>query len=231
MTTYTALIDYDRNNAQAFYLRGSLYLQENDVENARSDFQSALDVGKYDFQLYIAVAQELKSVGLTDEGDDILRQTLDWKGTTSEYYRQFGYVHFLLGEYDLARQYLDKAAGQGDTGALLYLAQVYEAMGNEQQAQALYESYLGQNAGDPVALNRLGLRRMEEGEFEQALVCFQGGLALENPDNKQTLRRNEIAALEHLSRFAEAREKMSAFIADNPEDEEAAREYVFLQTR
>ena len=48
---------------------------------------------------------------------------------------------------------------------------------------------------------------------------------------EQELRRNEIIALEYLQDFAQAREKMTEYLADYPDDEAAAREYEFLQSR
>ena len=48
---------------------------------------------------------------------------------------------------------------------------------------------------------------------------------------EQELRRNEIIALEYLQDFVQAREKMTSYLADYPDDEAAAREYEFLQSR
>ena len=50
-------------------------------------------------------------------------------------------------------------------------------------------------------------------------------------EDEQNLRRNEILAYEYKGDFASAKEKMASYVEDYPEDETAAREYQFLQTR
>ena len=54
---------------------------------------------------------------------------------------------------------------------------------------------------------------------------------MENLPNEQQLRRNEIIACEQMLDFEAAREKMVAYRKDFPEDKDAEREYIFLQTR
>ena len=45
------------------------------------------------------------------------------------------------------------------------------------------------------------------------------------------MRRGEIAALEQMYEFEQAKDKMAQYVLDYPEDEQAAREYLFLKTR
>jgi tetratricopeptide (TPR) repeat protein len=231
METYNALISYDKRNAQAYYLRGCLFLKQGDTENAKKDFQSAMEYGKNNYALFIGIAENLQSAGFEEEAKSALNQTLSWNAKTIEEFRYLGDVYLLLGDYDMARQYLDKAAVQGDPMAVLYLAQVYEAMGQPEQAQTMYDAFLQQNAGNAEALNDLGTKQMEVGNFDKALEFFQAALAVEGSLDTRELRRNEIIALEHKLDFAGARERLELFVADYPEDQEAARELIFLQTR
>ena len=77
----------------------------------------------------------------------------------------------------------------------------------------------------------LGEIQMESGKYEEALEMFQQALSTENPENEKRLRRNEIICYENLLDFASAREKMASYLEDYPEDEDAKRENIFLQTR
>lgn len=231
LATYTALINYDKNNVDALYLRGTLYLTQNDPEQAIKDYGAALEKAGNNGALYNEIAENLMNAGYHDEADAILNQALEVKGEEAEDYREKGRTYCLLEQYDSARTYLDKAINLGDTEAVFYLAKMLEAQGDTEQAGKLYESYIGENSSDTETLNALGCTKLKEGNYEQALVFFQTALQNENPANEQELRRNEIAALEYMLDFAGAKEKMKSYVKDYPEDEAAAREYEFLQSR
>lgn len=231
LDTYTALMEYDEKNGMACYLRGTMYLMINEPEKALADYQEALEREKGNGALCNKIGENLLNTGHTEKAGTILNQALENEEETAEAFREKGYSYFLLGRYDDARTYLDKAAGMEDTEAIFYLAKLMEAQGNVEQATLLYESYIGENDGDPELLNTMGLNRMGEGNYEQALTFFRKALEQEAPANLQELRRNEIAALEYLYDFAQAREKMGAYLADYPEDTAAVREYEFLKSR
>ena len=231
LETYTALINYDDENADAFYLRGTMYLELGQSEKAVADYESALKVDKNNISLYNEIAEKLTNAGLAEEAGTILNRALKVKGNEAADYRNKGYTYYLLGQYDSARTYLDKAINMGDKEAIFYLAKMLEAQGNTEQADQLYETYVTEHSDDTETLNTLGCNRMEEGDYEQALVFFQAALKTENPSNEQELRRNEIATLEYLLDFDQAREKMKSYLKDYPEDTEAAREYEFLKSR
>lgn len=231
MQTYTALIDYDKENADALYLRGILYLERGDGDSAMTDFENALKADKKNGTMYNKIGERLKQSGLTEEAEKIWTRGLALKGETAAEYREKGYAYVLLGQYDSAKTYLDKANELGDTEALFYLGKLYEAQENTEKAGEMYEAYIETHSDDTETLNALGCAKMETGDYEKALVFFQAALKNENPANKRELLRNEIAALEYTLDFAQAREKMESYLADYPDDEEAAREYEFLKSR
>lgn len=231
MQTYTALIDYDKENADALYLRGILYLERGDGDSAMTDFENALKADKKNGAMYNKIGEQLKQSGLTEEAEKIWTRGLALKGETAAEYREKGYAYVLLGQYDSAKTYLDKAKELGDTEALFYLGKLYEAQENTEKAGEMYEAYIETHSDDAETLNALGCAKMETGDYEKALVFFQAALKNENPANKRELLRNEIAALEYTLDFAQAREKMESYLADYPDDEEAAREYEFLKSR
>ncbi len=229
--TYNALIEYDKKNADALYLRGTLYLQEGDSENALKDYEGALEQDTRNIALYNKIAENLNGAGLTEDAGEILNQALAVEERDAADYREKGYTYYLLGQYDSARTYLDRAIEQKDTEAVFYLAKVCEAQGDTEEANQLYETYVESHSDDTETLNALGLARLSEGSYDQALTFFQKALEQESPVNEQELRRNEIIALEYLQDFAQAKEKMETYLADYPDDEAAVREYEFLQSR
>lgn len=231
LTTYGALIDYDKKDANAYFLRGCVYLKEGDDKNAMRDYQKAFELSQNDYKLYVSAYENLNGAGYQKEAEEVLTKALKLEGDEPEAHRERGHIYLLQGDYENARKELDQAINKEDVKALLYMAQVYDAQGNSKQAKALYESYIEKNGSDATALNVLGEMQLEAKKYKQALEFFQQALALEHPDNEQQLRRNEIIACEYLLDFASAKEKMAAYLEDYPEDEEAQREYVFLQTR
>lgn len=229
--TYTALIEYDGGNADAFYLRGTLYLEQGQAKKAMADYESALSGDKKRIALYNKIAEKLTAAGYVEEAGVILNRGLKAPVGEAEDYRDKGYAYYLLKEYDSARAYLDKAVNMGDKEAIFYLAKLLEAQGETEQADQLYENYVGVNNEDTETLNALGCSKMKEGNYEQALVFFRRALQNESPANEKELRRNEIAALEYLLDFEQAREKMKSYLKDYPQDAEALREYEFLKSR
>ena len=231
LETYTALIDYDKKNADAYYLRGSLYLLEGEDKKALADYASAVENDDANYDLYIQAYSDLTDAGFSDEAKQYLEGAVQVSGKDAQDYAMRGKAYALLGEYDKAAEQLDKAVELKSDDAILYRAQVYEATGDSDKAQSLYEEYVKTNEDNPAALGSLGSMLLEAGKYEDALNYIQTALASEDVEDEQNLRRNEILAYEYKGDFASAKEKMASYVEDYPEDETAAREYQFLQTR
>lgn len=229
--TYTALIQYDEKNAQAYYLRGSVYLNTKNEKKALADYKKAIKADSADYQLYEGIYENLLNNGYEEEAKEYLEKALDLKPKEAEDYAEQGHIYYLLGDYKQAKTSLDKAIDKDDKTALLYLAEVYQAEEKEEEAQALLENYVKNNAKDSEALNNLGMMQMNNENYEEALKYFQLGLEIEDASNKQELMKNEIAAYEYMGDFASAKEKMKAYLKEYQNDEEAVRESTFLQTR
>lgn len=231
ITTCDALINYDDSDAKAYFIRGCVYLKEGDNENARQDYGKALSLSGNNYALYLSVYENLKGAGFDSEAEELVSKALELEGKSAEDYRERGHIYFIRGEYDNARKELDQAINQGDTKALLYLAQVYDAQEDNKKAKALYESYLEKNSGDTDTVIALGEMQLEAGKYQKALELIQQALEAGRPEDDKKLRRNEIICYENLLDFAKAKQKMASYVKDYPEDEEAQREYLFLQTR
>ena len=231
LETYTALIDYDKKNADAYYLRGSLYLLEGEDKKAFADYALAVENDDANYDLYIQAYSDLTDAGFPDEAKQYLEDAVQVPGKDAKDYAMRGKAYALLGEYDKAAEQLDKAVELKSDDAILYRAQVYEATGDSDKAKPLYEEYVKTNEDNPAALGSLGSMLLEAGKYEDALNYIQTALASEDVEDEQNLRRNEILAYEYKGDFASAKEKMASYVEDYPEDETAAREYQFLQTR
>ncbi len=231
-----AVLDYNDKYANAYYLRGNIYLQEGNVQQALSDYELAAKHADADYGIYIQLYENLSRAGRAEDGVKYLNQALELKGKGRGYLASRGYIYFLQGDYASAKDELtqavaiEKKEGEDDK-AELYLAQTYDQLGDQNEAAKYYELYAKDHADDAVVLEELGNMAMEQENYGQALTYYQNGLATKSPVNEQKLRRGEIAAMEQLYDFEQAKEKMSQYVLDYPDDEEAAREYLFLKTR
>lgn len=231
ITTYNALIDYNEKDAKAYFLRGCVYLKEGNGEQAMADYRKSFEITKGNYEMYVLAYENLINAGFTAEAQEVLNASLRLKGEEPADYRERGHIYLLLGDYENARKELDQAINGGDEKAILYMAQSYDASGDSEQAKAMYESYISKNESDGTILTALGEMQMEEGNYSQALDFFDKALALENIENEQQILRNEIIAYEKLLDFAKAKEKMAEYLEKYPDDEDAKRESVFLETR
>ncbi len=231
ITTCNALVAFNEKDSKAYFLRGCIYLKEGDSDNARKDYGKALDFCGNDYALYLSVYENLSGAGFTKEAEKLMEKALKLKGDQPKDYRERGHIFLIRGDYDNARKELDQAINKGDTKALLYLAQVYDAQKENKKAKALYKSYLEKNGSDTATLISLAETQMEAGGYQQALELILQALEAKQPENEQQLRRDEIICYENLLDFASAKKKMASYVKDYPDDEQAQRENVFLQTR
>ena len=231
-----AVLDYDKSYADAYYLRGNLYLQQGDPDKALADYEQAAKYADADYDIYIQLYVNLDRAGMKAEGEKYLDQALELKGKGRYHLTNRGYIYYLMGDYEQAKEQLLQAVeiqqkeGEDDK-AELYLAQTAERLGDEQTATQYYKAYAENHSDDSIVLEELGNMALEKGDYADACAYYRKGLETTNPSNEQLLRRGEIAALEQMYEFEQAKEKMSQYVLDYPEDEQAAREYLFLKTR
>lgn len=229
--TYTSLIDYDKKNSEAYYLRGSVYLKQEKEDKALKDYDKAVAAESANYELYTGIYENLLNSGYEEEGKKYLEKALENKAKEAEDYAEQGHIYYLLGDYKQAKTSLDKAIDKNSKSALLYLAEVYNAEDKTEEARALLENYVKDNEKDSEALNTLGMMQMNHENYEDALKYFQLGLKVKDAPNRQELMKNEIAAYEYMGDFTSAKKKMETYLKEYKNDEEAVREYTFLKTR
>ncbi|MCR5581804.1 MAG: tetratricopeptide repeat protein [Pseudobutyrivibrio sp.] len=229
--TYTYLIKYDGDNSDAYFLRGSIYATEGEIGSAITDYDAAIAVDDRNYELYIEIYENLNALGYTEQGLTYLNNALDVsdKSANAKYYK--GRIYYMLGQNQDAETNLKAAIDKDITDAKLYLAKLYQDQGDYTTAQTLLEEYAASDEVTSEALAALGDIEMTNGNYENALGYYQAGLSHDSIDNMSQLMKGEVAALEKLYRFSEAKDILTQYLEDYPNDEEAAKELVFLQTR
>lgn len=235
MDTYDVLIDYDEKNADVYYLRGNLYFAKGDSDKAVEDYAKAIELDSDNYELYIGVYQSLAANDMKDDGEYYLNKALSIKGDSAEDNTQKGRIYLMLEDTAKAEEYLKKALDDDSLEANFYMAQVCQANGDEDAAeeyiQEYIQKYLDSDKVNSEDLYQFGKQQLENEHYEQAVTYFEAGLAMDEVPNEQALMRACISAYEYKGDFASAKTMMEKYIKAYPDDQEAARENIFLQTR
>jgi tetratricopeptide (TPR) repeat protein len=230
LETYNAVIEYN-GDARAYYLRGNLYFEQGDEEQALADYEKAVEKGSDDYELYIGIYESMSSHDKEEDAQKYLNQALEIKGNSAEDLLYKGRISTLLGEYADAEDYLTKAKKKGEELASFYLGLNYEAEGESDKADECISEYLDSDTATSYELYDLGAAEFAAGDYESALTYFNEALSLEKVPNKQNLMKSAISAYEKSGDFESAKEMLSDYLALYPSDEEAQRESTFLETR
>lgn len=231
VATYTAIIDYDKKAADAYYLRGCVYLKQGNTESAVSDFDAAVQYNSDDYELYVNIYENLLAYDMTEKGEEYLNKAFDIKGNSAEDYAWRGRIYYYLGQYDNAMTELNSALDKESVTANLYIAQVYEAQGDSENAGVYYQNYVNSGAADSEAMNSLGEIEMAKGNYSGALTYLQQGIAMENVTNRRELMQNLIICYEYTFDFNSAWNVVQEYVQAYPDDASAQREYIFLKNR
>ena len=229
--TYTALIEYDEKNADAYYLRGSAYLTLDEGKKCISDYDQAVKLDGNNYDLYVGIYENLKAAGYEDKGNTYLDAALEQECQDASDYCGQGYIQYLLGEYETADKLLTTAIEKGSDQATLYQVKVKKALGEEETAKNLLESYMKAHPEDVDALNEAGIMAVNEQEYEEAVKIFEQAIALDEKGENQQLRLNLIYAYEYGGNFEQAYSLMQEYAKEYPNDESVQKELTFLETR
>lgn len=230
MDTYTAVIDYN-GSAKAYFLRGNLYYSLDKPEKAIADYKAAIKAEKDNYEIYIGVYEALASHGQIEEANTYLEQALNISGNKAYDKMQKGRIYYLLGDNEEAVKLLNEAIEGKESQAYYYLAEVQFALGNTVEVECNLQAYIASEAADPYNLFEAGYAQLQKGNYDLAVKCFETALALEYVPNKQVVMKHLVLAYENKGDFAKAKEVLAEYITAYPEDEEAAREFIFLETR
>ncbi len=228
LEVYSHLVDY-KPSADTYMGRGAVYARMGNLEMARADFDRVLQEEPDNYSRYVEAYQLLEAAGQTEAGQEYLRRALEIERDKNADNLERGKLYYYLQEYDNAKTELERA-DESDAEVLLYKGLVYDALGDFAYAKTMYEAYLEQESADGSIYNLIASSEMASGNYEDALATVQRGLANAS-SGRQELYRNEIIAYEYLGDFASAKAKMEEYLEMYPQDEEAAREAVFLRTR
>ncbi len=228
---YTTMLK-NETDPEVLFLRGRLYMQNDDKESARADFDKAAELSK-DYALYISIYQLYSEYNMDADGAEFLKKALDIAESTEEDYYDRGLIYYYLQNYNAAEEALTEALrkDESDMESLLLLGRVYLAKGNISDARALFKEHVSDGNGAAAAYNGLALCDIAEGNYDSALENVNAGLTLNDETIQQSLLFNEIVIYENKNEWETAQTKAASYVVSYPSDENGLRENEFLTSR
>ncbi len=227
---YNAIIRFC-DDTESYLLRASVRLKQSNFEEALSDFNVVISRKPNDYDTVIEIYEMLTAIGYRDAGLEYIKAALagdTGRMTDSEK----GRMYYYMGDYTQAASLLESARNaDGTVTSSLFLGRTYEAMGEYNYAANVYESYIGTNGANAELYDQLGLCRLRLGEYEAALEAFKAGMEADDGTFAKSLEYNMAVAYEYVADFETAYQLFSAYVAKYPDDAEAAKELLFLESR
>lgn len=227
---YDAILALKDTEKTAYFLRGTIKLEQGNYEAAIADFDRTIALGKKDYGQLISIYEVLEQNGYKQIGQEYLQAAIEADEKSMTDYER-GRISYYLEDYASASTYLERARSNDDEKTILYLGKTYEALGDYNYAASVYSSFLVEHTDSEQIYNQLGTCRMQMGNYEEALTAFQAGMSVEDNSILQTLQFNEIVAYEYMGEYKKAAVLMESYLKTYPGDEIAQRENIFLQSR
>lgn len=229
---YTTILTEDSKNASAYGNRAFCYRNKNEFEKSLTDYNKAIKIDSKDYYSYFG-----KYFLLLDMGDDagaleVLKEAAKIKDETTEGKYNKAKVSYFLGDYETALAELNKAFTNGFTEAYYYIGEIYRQNKDYPNAIYYYENYIKSGSiNSPNVYNQIASCLMKEGNSEDAIEYLELGLSYNQVDTLQILKKNEIIAYENLGKYDLAKEKLTDYVKNYPDDDKALREVTFVDTR
>lgn len=215
---------------EAELLLGRIALQEGDTEEAAEYFSRSTEENP-SYEMYLTIYDLYVASSMEADGAAYLEKGLELVPANADDYCDQGLMYYNLGQFENAKTSFARAVDLGNTDAVPMMGKLYLDNGEVQAARSMYQSYLNENLRPALAYNGLALCDIADQRYDEALGNIGKGLEENDPDVRESLLLNEIAVYEHKLDFQTAKAKMQAFLQEYPDNEEAQRENIFLQSR
>ena len=215
-------------NANDYYLTGCVALAMDSYDEASSEAYGSDSTYEMAIQIYEAyLGQDMEA-----DGTRYLEAALKTEAKTADDYCERGKVYYYMDDYENARTELTTAADKGSTEATLILGMVYMAQGDTSNARSFYQQYIDADGDDPAkGYNGLALCDISDGDYDSALQNISQGLGDATSDEMRDLLFNEIVVYEKKLDFSTALSKAQEYVQTFKDDDAAAKELTFLQSR
>ena len=170
------------------------------------------------------------------DAQEVLRRAAEIKIDTKSDKFNLAKIHFYQGLYDQALAELGESFTDGFSESYLYIGEIYNEKKDYSTAKYYYETYIEEGGAiNPSAYNQIASLLIKMEDYDQALPYLEEGISLYKNTRQnnvmRVLQKNEIIVYEYLGMFDKALNKLQAYVATYPKDEEAKRELAFIKSR
>jgi tetratricopeptide (TPR) repeat protein len=232
INSYTRLINLDSKSAGAYNSRALCYRSQGDFEKSLTDYDAAVRMEPENYSHYFGKYYLLTENGDVTSANEVLVKASELVTKTSEDKFNLAKVHFYQGDYQVALSELSEGFKNGFTEAYYYIGEIYRIKKDYLKAIYYYDIFIKEGEiMAPNVYNQIASCLIKTGDYAEALGYLEEGIAFNHTGSMQMLKKNEIVAYECLGEFEQAKEKLSQYMTDYPNDKEAAREAQFVDTR
>lgn len=218
-------------DADSYYLTGCAALALNSYDEAASAFTAAYNADA-NYEMALQIYETYLEYDMEADGSTYLENALSAEAKDADDYCSRGKIYYYMEDYENAQKELVEAVNKDSTEAMALLGMVYLAQGNTSNARSMYQQYIEASGDSPAkGYNGLALCDIADGSYDSALSNISSGLTTATTGEMQDLLYNEIVVYEKKLDFATAYSKLQEYLAMFPDDEEASREGIFLQSR
>ena len=218
-------------NANDYYLIGCVALAMDSYDEASSNFSEAYG-NDSTYEMAIQIYEAYLERDMEADGTCYLDAALKTEPKSGDDYCERGRVYCYMEDYDNAIKELTEAVDKNNIEGMQLLGQVYMAKGDTSNARNFYQQYIDAEGEDPAkGYNGLALCDIADGNYDSALQNISQGLGDASSEEMKDLLFNEIVVYEKQMDFATALSKAQTYVETFKDDQAAARELVFLQSR
>ena len=218
-------------NANDYYLTGCVALAMDSYDEASSNFSEAYG-NDSTYEMAIQIYEAYLERDMEADGTRYLDAALKTEPKSGDDYCERGRVYYYMEDYDNAIKELTEAVDKNNIEGMQLLGQVYMAKGDTSNARTFYQQYIDAEGEDPAkGYNGLALCDIADGNYDSALQNISQGLGDASSEEMKDLLFNEIVVYENQMDFATALSKAQTYVETFKDDQAAARELVFLQSR
>lgn len=218
-------------DADTYYLTGCVALAMDSYDEASTNFTDAYDADA-SYEMAIEIYEAYLEKDMEADGTRYLETALQTEAKTADDYCDRGKAYYYMQDYSNAKKELTEAVNKKSTEGILLLGMVYKAQGDTANARAMYQQYIETEGSSPAkGYNGLALCDIDDGNYDNALTDITNGLADASTEEMQDLLYNEVVVYEKKLDFATALSKIQEYLKMFPDDENASKELIFLQSR
>lgn len=230
--SYTRIIERNNKEAEALSMRAYTYLKAGEFDKSLADYEEAIRLKpnhyEYHFGKYELMLEKKDEAGAAA----VLSQAAAIEAVSKEDRYHQARIRYYQGDYETALAELSEGFAQGFPEAHFYIGEIYAKQKDYATAIYYYEKYIEKDdVTESSVYNQVAYCYMKQGDHSKALRFLEKGISMGDAVTMKALKRNEIIALEYLGQFDTAQEKLSSYLSAYPEDQEAAREVKFLNSR